>query len=298
MSHQHNSSIGAETKVDVPSPDSKMDIPIPAVPVLGPEHVKAPKKMSPAMDILMAVLGEFFGTFIFLWTAFVIAQVSNHDYLSAIDSKETDYAITNTVNISKVLVIAIGFGFSVAMAITIFGPISGGNLNPAVTLTLAMAGALNPLKAACMFVSQIIAGMAAAGAASAMTPGKILFANSLGLGVSKGRGLMLEAFGTALLCTTVLFTAVENPHLPINLNAISIGLSLFLGHLVCVATTGAGLNPARSFGPCVADRSFTVYQWIYWVGPFIGSVISFGLWKIFKLLEGNDDEEKDASKNV
>lgn len=235
------------------------------------------------------MLGEFFGTFIFLWTAFTIAQVANHDYLSAIDTASDEYP--HTVNIAKVLVIAIGFGFSVGMAITMFGPISGGNLNPAVTLTLALAGVLNPIKAIAMFVSQLIAGMAAAGAASAMTPGDVLFANALGLGVSKGRGLMLEAFATALLCLTVLFTAVENPDIPVNVNAISIGLSLFLGHLVCVATTGAGINPARSFGPAVAARSFPVYHWIYWVGPFIGAVISVVIWKIFKLLEVKESDE-------
>ena len=39
-----------------------------------------------------------------------------------------------------------------------------------------------------MMVAQMIAGMAAAGAASAMTPGPIAFANGLGGGASKARG--------------------------------------------------------------------------------------------------------------
>ena len=32
---------------------------------------------SPMKNMAIAALGEFFGTFIFLWTAFVIAQIAN-----------------------------------------------------------------------------------------------------------------------------------------------------------------------------------------------------------------------------
>lgn len=28
--------------------------------------------------------------------------------------------------------------------------------------------------------------------------------------------------------------------------------------------TGGSLNPARSFGPCVASATFEGYHWIYW----------------------------------
>lgn len=65
---------------------------------------------------------------------------------------------------------------------------------------------------------------------------------------------------------------------------VIIGLSLFLGHMFSIYYTGAGLNPARTFGPCVAARLFPVYHWIYWVGPIIGSLIAYAIWKLFKVL--------------
>lgn len=228
---------------------------------------------SPWKNHLIAALGEFFGTFIFLWTAFVIAQIANQDPNVKKGGSDPQ----------QLIMISFGFGFGVMVGVFLFFRVSGGNLNPAVTLTLVLAGAVPPLRGAIMAVAQMLAGMAAAGAASAMTPGPVAFANGLGGGASKTRGVFIEAFATALLCITVLFLAVEK-HRATFMAPFVIGIALFLGHLISVYYTGAGLNPARSFGPCVAAKSFPNYHWIYWVGPFLGSVIAFGIWKVFKVL--------------
>ncbi|ODV82712.1 hypothetical protein CANARDRAFT_30629 [[Candida] arabinofermentans NRRL YB-2248] len=223
---------------------------------------------------LVAASGEFIGTFIFLWVAFMIAQIANQDVTYSSEGS----------NPAKLIMISFGFGFGVMVAIFLTSRISGGNLNPAVTLTLVLARAVSPIRGVIMMFTQMVAGMAAAGAASAMTPGSIAFTNGLGGGCSKSRGLFIEAFGTCLLCITVLMTAVEQSSMS-DYAPVCIGLSLFLGHLICVYYTGAGLNPARTFGPCIAAKSFPVYHWIYWVGPILGSFIAFGIWKFWKVLE-------------
>ncbi|GME93265.1 hypothetical protein B5S28_g2516 [[Candida] boidinii] len=214
----------------------------------------------------IAVTGEFVGTFIFLWSAFMIAQAAN---------KEVYF--TEGSDPAKIIMIAFGFGFGVMVGVFLMFRVSGGNLNPAVTLTLMLARAVPPVRGVLMWIAQMVAGMAAAGAASAMTPGEIAFANALGGGTSKSRGVFIEAFGTCILCVTVLMTAVEKsrvtPFAP-----FCIGISLFIAHLICIYFTGAGLNPARSFGPCIAASSFPVYHWIYWVGPILGAFLAFGIW--------------------
>jgi len=45
------------------------------------------------------------------------------------------------------------------------------------------------------------------------------------------------------------------------------------------------LNPARSFGPCVVLRSFPGYHWIYWLGPFLGSLLAVLFYRLIKVLE-------------
>lgn len=44
---------------------------------------------------------------------------------------------------------------------------------------------------------------------------------------------------------------------------IGIGMALFVTQIAGVYYTGASLNPARSFGPCVAAANFQGYHWIY-----------------------------------
>lgn len=229
-------------------------------------------------NLLYVVSGEFIGTFVFLWTAYAIASAANIA------------GVVNDSNAAKTIMIAFGFGFGVMIGIALTAKISGGNLNPAVTLTLILARAVDPIKGLCMMVSQIIAGMAAGGAAKGMFPGPVTFANAMGNGTNKGQGLMLEAFGTALLCITVLMAAVEKSALN-DFAAVVIGISFFLGHLFTINFTGAGLNPARSLGAAIALRSFPVYFWIYWIGPIIGSIIAVCIWYLWALLKVEDNEE-------
>jgi hypothetical protein len=48
--------------------------------------------------------------------------------------------------------------------------------------------------------------------------------------------------------------------------------------------TGAGINPARAFGPDVVSGSFPGYHWIYWVGPFLGSLLASSFWYVLETL--------------
>ncbi|KAG7193282.1 uncharacterized protein KQ657_001045 [Scheffersomyces spartinae] len=228
---------------------------------------------------LVAFLGEFVGTFLFLWTAYMIAQVANHDPAIPKTGEGSTPA--------RIIMIAFGFGFGVMFSVFIFFRVSGGNLNPAVTLTLVLAQAIPPIRGVVMFIAQLLGGLAAGGMAAALTPGKVLFANALGGGCSIARGVFIEMFATSILCTTVLFLAVEKQRATF-MAPFVIGVALFVGHLISIYYTGAGLNPARSLGAAVAAAYFPGYHWIYWVGPFLGSFISATCWYVFKMLNYED----------
>lgn len=261
--------------------DSPAVLPIEEPKVSGPGNTgyMAPPKVLGLSDglrnHLIALIAEFCGTFLFLLFAFQIAQIANQD--PNIPAKGQGSSP------GQLIMISFGFGFSVMVNVFIFFRVSGGHLNPAVTLTLLGVRAIGPARAGVCWLAQMVAGMAAAGATSAMTPGPIAFANALGGGASRTQGLFIEMFATALLCITVLFMAVEK-HRRTFMAPMAIGFALFVGHLFAVYYTGAGLNPARSFGPCIAAASFPNYHWIYWLGPFLGSFFSIILHYLMKFL--------------
>ncbi|KAF3928061.1 Aquaporin-4 [Arthrobotrys entomopaga] len=126
--------------------------------------------------------------------------------------------------------------------------------------------------------------MTAAALVSAILPGPLAVATTLGGNCSITQGLFLEMFLTAELVFTIFMLANEKTKATF-LAPIGIGLALFLAELAGVYYTGGSLNPARSFGPAVVLHSFDGYHWIYWIGPFLGSALATGFYKFIKILE-------------
>jgi aquaporin related protein len=58
------------------------------------------------------------------------------------------------------------------------------------------------------------------------------------------------------------------------------------------------VNPARSLAPCIVNRSFTSYHWIYWVGPTAGTILAVLMYKLIKALEyesiGAEEDDQDV----
>jgi aquaporin related protein len=147
-----------------------------------------------------------------------------------------------------------------------------------------LVGAVKPLRALIIVPTQIVAGIAAAAVVSGLLPGHLGVTNSLGSGTSTVQGLFIEMFLTAQLVLTVYFLAVEK-HRATFLAPIGIGVSVFIAHMAGTNFTGTGINPARSFGPAVVTGSFRGYHWIYWLGPCMGALLSFGVYSLLKALE-------------
>merc|ERR1711862_402660 len=101
-------------------------------------------------------------------------------------------------------------------------------------------------------------------------------------GVSHTRGLFIEMFLTAQLVLAVLILAVEK-HKSTFLAPVGIGLALFVIHMAGVPYDGCSVNPARSLGPQVVS-GFQGYDWIFYVGPLLGSLLAVGLYKLLKVL--------------
>ncbi|CCH59842.1 hypothetical protein TBLA_0C00250 [Henningerozyma blattae CBS 6284] len=227
----------------------------------------------------IAAVAEFCGTFVFLFLAYMICNAAGHAW----DSHEYPDAMLS--HPAAVVMIAFGFGFSLMVAIYLFGHISGGHYNPAVTAIMMLLGEVTPTRGVVHWLAQMCGGMAAGGCAAVLTPGAVKYTNTLGLHVSRSRGLFIEMFGTAFLLITILMTAVEERGALNNQAPVAIGVSLFVIHLALVPHTGCGVNPARSFGAALSAHTFPTYHWIYWVGPIFGVMLAWGMWKTLQDLD-------------
>ncbi|KAF2018246.1 aquaporin-like protein [Aaosphaeria arxii CBS 175.79] len=250
----------------------------------------------------VAAAAEFAGTFMFLFFAFGGTQVANTSATAAdpATSGQQGGSITQQPNTSVLLYIALSFGFSLMINVWVFFRVSGGLFNPAVTLGLYLIGSITPIRASLCFLSQMLAGMCAAAVVSAILPGPLSVSTTLGSGTTAARGVFLEMFLTALLVFTIFMLAAEK-HKATYLAPIGIGLALFVAELMGVFYTGGSLNPARSFGPCVATRRFPGYHYIYWFGPLMGTLLAWGMYKIVKTVEyqtvnpGQDFDDHEAA---
>ena len=109
--------------------------------------------------------------------------------------------------------------------------------NPAVTLGMALIGAVTWIRAGLVFIAQILGSMAASGVVSALFPGPLNVSTTLGGGSSIAQGLFIEMFLTALLVFTIFMLAAEK-HKGTFLAPIGIGLALFVAELSGVYFTG------------------------------------------------------------
>lgn len=153
-----------------------------------------------------------------------------------------------------------------------------------VTLALALLGAITYLRGLLLFVVQIGAACFAAYIVSVLFPTPFTVATTLSPGTSIPQGVFIEAICTAELVFTIIMLAKEK-HRATFIAPVGIGLVFFLGELVAVYYTGGSLNPARSLGPAAVTKQFGRGDWIYWVGPTVGSLLAVGYFILFKVME-------------
>ena len=106
----------------------------PTLPVHEPSSApssEAPPQHSIFRREFAAFLGEFIGTFMFLFLAFTGTQIA----LNAAGTQQLGGSENPAPDVSKLIYIAFAFGVSLAINVAIFADISGAKFNPAVCTT-------------------------------------------------------------------------------------------------------------------------------------------------------------------
>ncbi|MFD1848995.1 MIP/aquaporin family protein [Oceanobacillus bengalensis] len=187
------------------------------------------------------------------------------------------------------IVVTIGWGLAVTMAVYAVGEFSGAHVNPAVTLGFAVVGEFPWAKVPIYLLAQFIGAFIGA---------VIVFLNYLPhwketkdqaakLGVfatdpavrSPFSNLISEMIGTFVLVLGLLFIGANDftdGLNPLIVGALIVAIGMSLG-----GTTGYAINPARDLGPRIAHALLPIpgkgssdwsYAWIPVVGPIMGGI--------------------------
>ncbi|XP_033117307.1 aquaporin-like [Anneissia japonica] len=176
--------------------------------------------------------------------------------------------------------IGLAFGLAIATMVHCTAHISGGHLNPAVTIGFLSVCKIPLARAILYVVMQCIGAIAGAGLVYAFTPRGLNdlvgpttpFSNS-DMTVDGWQAFMIELFLTAQLVLTVFATVDPNRKDLNGSGPLAIGLAVALGHFAAIPYTGASMNPARSFGSAVVGGEWTDH-WVYWIGPILGGILA------------------------
>ncbi len=187
------------------------------------------------------------------------------------------------------IVITLGWGIAVFVAVFVAGSVSGAHINPAVTLGLAVVGKFPWAKVAAYITAQMIGAFLGAFVTYVVyrphfhateDPDAKLGVFSTGPAIKNNfNNFLSELVGTFALVFAVFFLVSGEglgslSALPVGLLVLGIGLSLG-------GTTGYAINPARDLGPRIFHAVAPIknkrdsnwgYAWIPVLGPLAGAL--------------------------
>jgi MIP family channel proteins len=222
------------------------------------------------MPVSRAAIAEFVGTFALMFVGGGAIIVTGGENLVAI---------------------AVAHGLILAVMVTATMHISGGQINPAVSVALGIIGK-QPWSRVATFV-----GAQLAGATAAAFLLKVLLSTSYDVGnigatlgslttadsgaASAVRAVGLEIIGTFFLMFVIMGSAVDERGVGAVkvTSGFAIGLTVAAVILCLGPLTGASLNPARSLGPALVAGAWN-HHWVYWVGPITGAGLAAVIYTI------------------
>ncbi|XP_047407643.1 aquaporin-5 isoform X2 [Sciurus carolinensis] len=188
------------------------------------------KKEVCSVAFLKAVFAEFLATLIFVFFGLGSAL----KWPSALPS---------------ILQISMAFGLAIGTMAQALGPVSGGHINPAITLALLVGNQISLLRAVFYVAAQLVGAIAGAGILYGLVPTNArgnLAVNAINNNTSPGQAVVVELILTFQLALCIFSSTDSRRTSPVGSPALSIGLSVTLGHLVGV----------------------------FWVGPIVGAILA------------------------
>jgi glycerol uptake facilitator protein len=215
-----------------------------------------------------AYIAEFLGTLMLVFFICAVVSLYGPEPSPANPNPFVDFGVIGLVHVLVLFVL-----------IATLGIVSGAHFNPAVTVALAFLRQIKLADAAIYIVAQLAGAVAGA----LLVKGILLDegeAENYGApavsNIVDGAafpGMVVEAIGTFFLLWAIIGVAVH-PRAAKDWAAFAIGGALGMGVMVLAPITGAGFNPARSFGPMLVSGEWDDFFIVYLLGPLVGALVA------------------------
>jgi MIP family channel proteins len=216
-----------------------------------------------------AYVAELVGTFLLVvFIGFILASNSPAE---AGGLGFTDFAVVGLLHALLLM-----------MLVASLGGLSGAHFNPAVTVTLAALRKITWGDAAIYIMLQLVGAVLAALTVKLVLTGSADATNYGATAVNErflsgdGAGALVEMIGTFTLMWAIMGVAV-NPEADRSWAPWVIGGTLGFAVMAIGPFTGAGLNPARAFGPALVGNAFDgagTFVLVYVLAPIAGAVLA------------------------
>jgi MIP family channel proteins len=218
---------------------------------------------------LAAYLAELIGTFLLVF--FIVGVVVLFVATGNQAQFGSDFAVVGLVH-----------AFLLFGLIVMFGVVSGGHFNPAVTLAAAAIKRISPIDAVIYLLAQLSGAVLGALAAKNLLLDEGRATNYGAAQVSEllggnFQGMIVEGIGTFCLVLVIL-AAVFSKKSVKEWAPLAIGTTLGFIVMVGGPLTGGAFNPARWFGPALVANEWGGV-WPYLVGPILGSLLAAAVFK-------------------
>lgn len=176
---------------------------------------------------------------------------------------------------AQLLTVALATGLALALGVSVAMNISGGHINPAVTIAMYSVKRISGGDAIVYIIAQAIGAIVGTAVLMLMPP-TALYGSMLGLltlnpSIGVLQAIAIEAIITFIL-VIVIFGTVVDGRAP-KIGGLGIGLALAILILVAGPLTGGAANPIRALGPEIVTLNFNNW-YVYWIGDIIGAVVA------------------------
>jgi MIP family channel proteins len=219
-----------------------------------------------------AYLAEFLGTLLLVFFICAVVSLYGPEPSPQNPNPFIDFSVIGLVHV-----------FVLFVLIQTLAIVSGAHFNPAVTAAMTGLRQIKPPDALIYIVAQLGGALAGALLVKALLNNEGEVENYGTPAVSdpflEGSifpGMVVEALGTFFLLWAIIGVAV-NPQATKEWAALAIGGALGMGVMVLAPLTGAGFNPARSFGPALVSGEWggaDTFLLVYVVGPLVGALVA------------------------